>query len=203
MFLVGKKALKNFLRSIIFMMALVLVLPQNFAQAVGELKLLSDSANYDVRFDGVDYLGSDGAIVSGDVNGDGIDDIVVGTFVEDYNGTDSGSVWVIFGGQEYSGDLSLSTSTSYNIRYDGTAGDNLSRYGSIDIGDVNGDGLGDLIIGAPFADNNGTDSGSAYVIFSTLIDDVGSTTGNNKALSTSTNYNGTYGNWRHQWRLKK
>jgi len=189
MFLVGKKALKNFLRSIIFMMALVLVLPQNFAQAVGELKLLSDSANYDVRFDGVDYLGSDGAIVSGDVNGDGIDDIVVGTFVEDYNGTDSGSVWVIFGGQEYSGDLSLSTSTSYNIRYDGTAGDNLSRYGSIDIGDVNGDGLGDLIIGAPFADNNGTDSGSAYVIFSTLIDDVGSTTGNNKALSTSTNYN--------------
>src|SRR5436189_2714558 len=33
-------------------------------------------------------------------------------------------------------------------------------------GDVNGDGLGDVIIASYYADNNGrTDSGSAYVVF--------------------------------------
>jgi len=30
-------------------------------------------------------------------------------------------------------------------------------------GDVNGDGFDDVIVGANFASNNGTDSGSAYV----------------------------------------
>ena len=33
--------------------------------------------------------------------------------------------------------------------------------------DVNGDGLDDLIVGAPFADPNGSESGQAYVVFST------------------------------------
>ena len=32
-------------------------------------------------------------------------------------------------------------------------------------GDVNGDGLDDIIVGAPSADANGKDSGAAYVIF--------------------------------------
>jgi hypothetical protein len=32
-------------------------------------------------------------------------------------------------------------------------------------GDINGDGIGDLIIGAPVADPNGIRSGRAYVVF--------------------------------------
>ena len=32
-------------------------------------------------------------------------------------------------------------------------------------GDINGDGLADLLIGSPFADPKGPDSGAAYVIF--------------------------------------
>ena len=32
-------------------------------------------------------------------------------------------------------------------------------------GDVNGDGFDDLIVGAPYGDDGGTDAGEAYVIF--------------------------------------
>ena len=92
----------------------------------------------------------------------------------------------------------LSTATNYNIRYDGgAASDTLIGTDDpsntvIQIGDVSGDGLSDLVLGAYLADNNGSNSGSAYVMFSTLIDDVGATTGNNQPLSTATNYNIRY-----------
>jgi hypothetical protein len=32
-------------------------------------------------------------------------------------------------------------------------------------GDINGDGFADIVIGAPFADPNGSSSGAAYVVF--------------------------------------
>ncbi|GMR19002.1 MAG: hypothetical protein BMS9Abin34_126 [Patescibacteria group bacterium] len=163
------------------------------AYAAGVNYPLSDPANYDVRYDGAtagDLLPAD-ALAIGDVNGDGIDDLVMGADWADYNGTDSGSVYVVFGGQA-SGIKDLGTGANYNIRYDGSVGSYLSRDRNIAIGDVNGDGKGDLIVGGLYAGNNGASSGSVWVIFSTLIDDVGATTGNIKPLSTSTNYNIRY-----------
>src|SRR3990170_2789893 len=154
---------------------------------------LSNSANYDVRYDGsvVDESLSDwGNILIGDVNGDGVDDLVVGASA--YDGVDYfGAVYVIFGGPQ-SGNKSLSTAGKYNIRYEGAVDEEIGTSAALAIGDVNGDGKGDLIIGSHPANNNGVDSGSAWVIFSTLIDDVGTTTGNNKPLSTAGNYNIRY-----------
>ncbi|MBT5187716.1 MAG: hypothetical protein HOM01_12970, partial [Kordiimonadaceae bacterium] len=63
--------------------------------------------------------------------------------------------------------INLSTLDGTNgFRLDGEAGDR-SGYSVSSAGDINGDGYDDLIIGASFADPNGSFSGSSYVVFGT------------------------------------
>jgi len=113
---------------------------------------------------------SGGSVLSsaGDVNGDGINDLIIGNPNADINGnTDSGQSYVVFGnsnGFRFNLDLS-----SLNVR-DGFAINGIKAGDSAGIvssaGDVNGDGIADLIIGAPGADANGiSGSGQSYVIF--------------------------------------
>jgi|GEM_PF-4251957 len=140
---------------------------------------LTSSANYNAMFTGPPRAGGsstmlsrDGALVVGDVNGDLVDDLVMAAYT-DYNGSMSGSVWVLFGGETWGGDKPLGTTSNFNIRFDGPTGGYLSDHGGLEIGDVNGDGKGDLIISS-YSYGNGT----AWVIFSTLIDDYTGTTEN-------------------------
>ncbi|MEA3357149.1 MAG: hypothetical protein U9Q67_01835, partial [Patescibacteria group bacterium] len=170
--------------------------------STGNNKPFSTSTNYNIAYRGAasaHYLTWGKTLTVGDINGDSNGDLVLGAYGAGNNGDDSGSVWVMFStliddvGTSTGNYKPLSTSTDYNIRYDGgAAGEWLIQSGILAIGDVNGDSNGDLILGAYRADNNGTDSGSAWVMFSTLIDDVGTSTGNNKPLSTTTNYNIRY-----------
>ena len=146
-------------------------------------------------------------IAIGDVNGDGFNDLVLGSELASNSASNSGSAWVIFSsllddfGTTTGNVKLLATGTNYNIRYDGAnASDGLTRGGrAIAIGDINSDGVSDLVLGAYEADYGGGSSGSAYVMFSTLIDDVGTTTGNNKPLSTGTNYNIRYDGQTNDW----
>ena len=52
--------------------------------------------------------------------------------------------------------------------YGGDAMDTLTEHGGVIVGDLNGDGMNDLILGAPRADgpgNNRSDAGEAYVYY--------------------------------------
>ncbi len=90
---------------------------------------------------------------AGDTNGDGFDDIIVGIWSDDDNGTNSGSARVFSGAD---GSILLMINGD-NI------GDELGR-SVAGAGDVNRDGFDDVIVGAPNDDNLGNNSGSARVV---------------------------------------
>jgi len=143
-----------------------------FGQASG-FDATMDLSNLDgsngFRLDGEATYDRSGCSVSsaGDVNGDGFDDVIIGAYRADPNGNWSGSSYVVFGrasGFDAVMDLSgLDGSTGF--RLDGEAADDLSGRSVSSAGDVNGDGFGDVIIGAQGTDPNGNFSGSSYVVF--------------------------------------
>jgi len=103
---------------------------------------------------------------AGDVNGDGIGDIVISSIQADPNGIDSGSAYVIYGAVNYPSNLKLSSldgSNGYVIN--GVVSGDGSGQSVVGAGDVNGDGFDDLVIGAYKADPNGTQSGQSYIVF--------------------------------------
>lgn len=105
---------------------------------------------------------------AGDVNGDGANDLIIGASLAEPNGVESGESYVVFGG------VGVGVGGVVNFSaLDGTNGfvlngvDALDRCGNSvsSAGDVNGDGYGDLIIGAWLADAGGPESGESYVVF--------------------------------------
>jgi len=112
------------------------------------------------RIDGTELTGEAGMRVAngGDVNGDGLDDVVVATTNADGG---MGQVWVVFGKDDGAtvdlDDVALGMG-GFTITNDATGEDfGISVDGG---GDVNGDGLDDIIIGAPGSGN----AGQAYVV---------------------------------------
>ena len=143
-----------------------------FGKASGfsaKLNLSTLNGSNGFRIDGVAANDYSGYSVSsaGDVNGDGFDDLIIGASNADPNGSGSGSSYVVFGkASGFSASLNLSTlNGTTGFRIDGVAADDRSGRSVSAAGDVNGDGFGDLIIGAANADPNGSYSGSSYVVF--------------------------------------
>ncbi|ADJ27936.1 integrin alpha [Nitrosococcus watsonii] len=116
---------------------------------------------------------SSGSSVSGagDVNGDGIDDLVIGAPWADPGGRDNaGQSYVVFGNSAgLPATVELSALNGSNgFALNGIAVDDRSGWSVSGAGDVNGDGVDDIILGAPNADLNSVDrAGQSYVVFGT------------------------------------
>jgi hypothetical protein len=129
-----------------------------------------DGAN-GFRLGGIDELdGSGGAVAgAGDVNGDGIDDLIIGAQgAAPDDRAEAGESYVVFGSSaSFPASLDLSSLDGTNgFRLDGTDNSDYSGTSVAGAGDVNGDGIGDLIIGAHLADLGGRlSAGESYVVF--------------------------------------
>ena len=130
------------------------------------------------RIDGIDSYDYAGTSVSGagDVNGDGLADLIVGASSADPNGnSNAGESYVVFGKTD-STPVNLATLGTGGFQIDGIDSGDSSGFSVSGAGDVNGDGLADLIVGAFNADPNGASSaGESYVIFSPTTPPVSAT----------------------------
>ncbi|MFM7577810.1 MAG: beta strand repeat-containing protein, partial [Microcystaceae cyanobacterium] len=109
---------------------------------------------------------------AGDVNGDGINDIIVGQPAgQDAQGQPfTGNAYVLFGGSN------LSTGANNTLGFSALNGSNgFTIVGAgtevIGAGDINGDGVADLIVSEPDAQNQ---SGVSYVIYGGQTNQIGS-----------------------------
>ena len=139
--------------------------PLTLPQQLGSVDL-STQANVVFRGAGAGDQAGTAVAPAGDINGDGRTDVVIGAPGADDNGRqDSGTAYVVFGATSPA-EIDLATLGGHGFRIDGAgAGDRTGRSVAA-AGDVNGDGLADLLVGAHGADPHGrSNAGSAYVVF--------------------------------------
>ncbi|MDP4009887.1 MAG: tail fiber domain-containing protein, partial [Candidatus Shapirobacteria bacterium] len=129
----------------------------------------TDLSTADASFWGEDAVDWSGYAVSGvgDVNGDGYDDFIIGAEKDDDGGSLAGQTYLILGkasGWAMDTDLSAANASFWGEDADDSSGSSVSG-----VGDVNGDGYDDFIIGAYGDDDGGSSAGQTYLILSNEI----------------------------------
>ena len=140
----------------------------------GKDGILSDTttASANATYSGIsdtDQLGI--AVAIGDVNNDSVNDIIMSSY---RRFTSTGEVYVVYGNESLS-DLEVD---SDDVTY---LGDGMSsRAGwALDSGDVNDDGIDDILIGAPGAKTGGSSNGKVYIVYgSSSLNDTNLTEAN-------------------------
>lgn len=138
---------------------------------------VAGSGGADVTIDGAtagDSLTNGGAIAAADVNGDGLKDVLLGSFQgdgPDGSRTDAGEAYVIYGRASFEASLDLAQQGELGASvtlYGATSNELLTYDGAIRTGDVNADGIPDLLLGAKAAhgpNETRNSAGRVYVVF--------------------------------------
>ena len=163
--------------------------------------ILRDSILRDLRSSDVGFSVSG----AGDINGDGLDDLIVGGRFSDKGGMNAGEAYIIYGktgtGSQFGMPVEENKVTRQvlDISSDLTPEDGFMIRGGEEegllgasvsgAGDINGDGLADLIVGAASSDVDGdNDAGMAYILYGKAGTDgtqFGTKIGDHQVLNTT------------------
>jgi hypothetical protein len=132
---------------------------------LGDVDLSTADAKL-VGEDGGDHAG--GAIAAaGDVDDDGYDDLLVGADFNDLGGVEAGAAYLIYGPATGSIDLSTADARLYGEDAGDQAGSSVAG-----VGDTDGDGYDDMVVGAFAHGGGGSYAGAAYVVSGPVYGDV-------------------------------
>lgn len=162
-----------------------------FMNANGTVKSHRKISDTDGNFSGIldndDNFGSSVAGL-GDMDGDHIPDIAVGAINDDDGGTNKGAVWILF--------LNSNGTVKSHQKISDTGGGFTGILASYDLfgtsvsagGDIDGDNVTDIIVGASKDNDGGTDRGAAWVLF---MNTNGTVRTHQKISGTSGDFSGT------------
>ncbi len=120
---------------------------------------LNGTANWMAEGDQAGAKFGSAGLTAGDVNGDGSADIIIGAYQYDSDHVNGGQAFLFYGST-----AGLSTTADWIVEGD----QDYAEFGlrSQTAGDINGDGLDDVLTGARLFDNGQTDEGRAYAYYS-------------------------------------
>lgn len=146
-------------------------------------------ADFQIRGSNASTLGSSAAGME-DIDGDGYDDIAVGAAKGDSNGTDSGSVFIIAGGDILASISAGSTyQTASTLKTTELYGDGRGdEFGTELVAmDYDNDSSMDLVVTAPLDATNGSSAGAAYLFSAPLAGSYSATDANTRVLGLNGN----------------
>ena len=126
-------------------------------------KISATEGGFTGMLDNFDYFCSTASL--GDLDGDGVRDLAVGAAEDDDGGDARGAVWILF--------LNTDGTVKSHQKISDTEGGFTGILNNGDwfcwtpmfLGDLDGDGVGDLAVGALFDDDGGTSRGAVWILF--------------------------------------
>jgi FG-GAP repeat len=119
----------------------------------------------------------------GDLNGDGVQDIAVGANLDDNGGTDRGALHIHFMNTDGSIDSTVEINDSTTNGPPPLANTDQYGFSVANMGDLNGDGVQDIAVGANLDDDAGTNRGAVYISFLNTDGSIDSTVAINDATT--------------------
>ncbi|WP_459192637.1 hypothetical protein [Halosimplex sp. J119] len=117
----------------------------------------------DVKYagEGVNDTAGQSVASAGDVNGDGVDDLIIGAPRNSSAGPNTGAAYIVYGPAD-PGEVNLSDA---DVTLRGVTNNELAGWSVSTAGDVNGDGIDDVVVGAPGNDTAAPNGGAAFVVY--------------------------------------
>jgi len=136
---------------------------QDVGSVLREREIARDTSGFTGALQPGDRFGS-ALVTLGDLDGDGVAELAVGAPGDDDGNRDRGALWILFPAQDGTVRQQRRVAGSSDL---GAALDNFDEFGSAlaTLGDLDGDGLRELAVGAPGDDDGAADAGAVWLLF--------------------------------------